>query len=475
MKHFSQGSNRWWLLAVMTVALLVRGGFLLSHHEHLHDDEDGYQNVAEILRQTGTLGYGLTVEASRLSPSAHRPPLYPMMLAAVASQEGGLSVTRVGLLNLGLGLATVFCVWILGREIAPDRPLVAAIAALTVTADPLLLERTSHTLTETPAAFFAALFAWLTVRAARTQSSWEWGFAGLSLGLGALCRPTFLPALVLTALALVFLGWLRRNEGGFFFRQETRFAGAAVLGGICVLAPWAIRNYLVFGVPLLTTTHGGHTLVLSNDPAYLSHVRDWGAGADWEFTGTNKWLVATDPLFAGLDPDGPGYASLSPEVELAMDRRASEIGWNFIRKDVEGFCQLLFARQSQFWKLMPGPIHKNETHSQWLMRCAVGAWYGLILVGALGMFFAKRGSWLSNRLWWGLILVIAFVGVHAFYWTSMRMRAPLMPWLCVLSASGTVAAADWVRELMSVNGKEIWYARKQLAEFVQSFRFIGFL
>lgn len=475
MKSLPSNPTRWWLLALMTVALLVRGGFLLVQHDHLRDDEDGYQNVAEVLRKTGTLGYGLTVDPAHLSPSAHRPPLYPIMLAAVASTEGGISVVRMGLLNLTLGMATILCVWLLGREVAPGRPLVAALAALMVTLDPLLLDRSSHALTETPAALFVALFGWLAARAARKRSPACWGFAGLALGLGALCRPTFLPAILLAAGALLLVGWARRHKGGFSFRHESRSAAALVLGAACALAPWGIRNYAVFGSPILTTTHGGHTLVLSNDPSYLEHVRQWGVHSDWQFSSTNKWLVTSDPLFAGLDPDGPGYASLSPEVEIAMDRRAAQIGWGFIRQDVEGFCQLLFARFAQFWKLMPGEMHQNESHAQWLMRCAIGVWYGIVLIGGLGLFLNRRESWLSSRLWWGLAVLAAFVVVHAFYWSGMRMRAPLMPWLCMLSAAGSVAAADWVREVLAAKQEELWNLRKQLAELIQSLRFIGFL
>ena len=475
MKLSHSISTRWLLMAVMTFALLVRGGFLLAHHDALHEDEDGYKNVAEVLRQTGTLGYGLTVDPSHLSPSAHRPPLYPLLLAALAGEGGGLSVLRVGLLNLTLGVATVLCVWLLGREIAPGRPVVATLAALLVTVDPLLLDRSSHPLTETPAAFFVALFGWLAARAARTQSAHCWGLAGLALGLGALCRPTFLPAILLASGVLLLVGWVRRNRGGFFFQRESRAALALVVGAACALAPWAIRNYNVFGTPLLTTTHGGHTLVISNDPAYLEHIRQWGVHSDWQFSTTNRWLFHSDPIFAGLDPEGPGYASLSPGVELAMDRRAAQIGWGLIREDVEGFCQLIFARFAQFWKLMPGELHDNETHTQWLMRCMIGVWYGGMLLGGLGLFFKRREAWLSNRLWWGIAVLAAFVAVHTFYWSGIRMRAPLMPWLGTLTAAGSIAALDWAREMIAAKQEELWNLRKQLAEVIRSIIFTGFL
>ena len=40
-------------------------------------------------------------------------------------------------------------------------------------------------------------------------------------------------------------------------------------------------------------------------------------------------------------------------------------------------------------------------------------------------------SWL-----WGLLLVACLTAVHTFYWTDMRMRAPLMPVVALAAAGG---------------------------------------
>ena len=39
---------------------------------------------------------------------------------------------------------------------------------------------------------------------------------------------------------------------------------------VLVLSPWMIRNLLVFGEPVWTTTHGGYTLALANNPVYYA-------------------------------------------------------------------------------------------------------------------------------------------------------------------------------------------------------------
>jgi hypothetical protein len=39
----------------------------------------------------------------------------------------------------------------------------------------------------------------------------------------------------------------------------------------------------------------------------------------------------------------------------------------------------------------------------------------------------------------GVQLCFVFTAVHAIYWSDMRMRAPLMPFVCLAAASGMAA------------------------------------
>ena len=70
------------------------------------------------------------------------------------------------------------------------------------------------------------------------------------------------------------------------------------------------------------------------------------------------------------------------------------------------------------------------------MRIAVGMWYlglfGLILMGVCD---GRRLIWQPPWLW-GLLLCISLTAVHCFYWSNLRMRAPLMPVLSVMAARG---------------------------------------
>jgi hypothetical protein len=68
------------------------------------------------------------------------------------------------------------------------------------------------------------------------------------------------------------------------------------------------------------------------------------------------------------------------------------------------------------------------------LRYAVGIFYAFELaLTALGAWFLGRK--LLREPWiWGTLLLFSYTLVHAFYWTDMRMRAPLVPVIALLVA-----------------------------------------
>src|SRR5205823_6088481 len=71
-------------------------------------------------------------------------------------------------------------------------------------------------------------------------------------------------------------------------RQRLVRGGLLALSLGLVLLPWMIRNLWVFGEPVGTTTHGGYTLALANNPVYYREVLNGPPGRVW--TGYDQWL-----------------------------------------------------------------------------------------------------------------------------------------------------------------------------------------
>ena len=130
-------------------------------------------------------------ERGQLLPTAYRPPLYPLLLTGCVAL-GDYSRAAVAVLHLMMGMATVGLVLVLGRWWGLGSRG-AALAALLVACDPILLSQSTQVMTETPAALLATAGLVTLTWASRNPSVFRAMLAGATLALGALCRPTLLP------------------------------------------------------------------------------------------------------------------------------------------------------------------------------------------------------------------------------------------------------------------------------------------
>ena len=235
------------------------------------DDPDNYVPLARSVAS----GNGFM---QRGRATAYRPPLYPLMLAALVSKSGQVSLTGVALLHLCLGAGTVYLTAraAQGSGLSKRR---ADLAAFIVACDPILVWQSRSVMTETPTAFLLALgFAGLA------RPAWQGPMlGGTAFGLAALCRPSVLPGTLLAIIAAAIA------RPGSKSRRVLRSLLLAI-SVLFVLSPWVIRNFLVFGEPVWTTTHGGHTLALANNPVYYRDVLHGPPGRVW--SGQEQWLWA---------------------------------------------------------------------------------------------------------------------------------------------------------------------------------------
>ncbi|MDA1049416.1 MAG: glycosyltransferase family 39 protein [Planctomycetota bacterium] len=433
------------ILAVAVCALLIRVAFVVAMADSLDDDPDAYRRIAENLRRTGVYG-------STFTPTAFRPPLYPVLLAGLAV-NGDVTPSVVGGLHVLCGVATVVltfllgCRWRLGRW--------AFVAAALVAIDPILLNQSALVMTETLATLLAAagLFA-LSLWSAK-PSLGRALVAGVVFGLACLCRPTFIPWLALSALAMIVPQYRVREPVGVSpLRRAIGFMLAFLLSAALVISPWVLRNYCVFGVPKATTTHGGYTVLLGNNPSFYRYLREAPRGTTWDAAElADAWELrpfSTSPRDAIWELSSPPNQLIGADAigrsEFEDDAFAYSLARRYIADEPEMFVYSCLVRVSRLWQIVPYRTSENESTARMLLRGATGCWYSVLFVlamVAIVAFRSARGSLFAQRsttLVWGLLLCITFSGVHAMYWSNMRMRAPLTPFLCLLAASG----AAWI-------------------------------
>ena len=435
-------------VAILLFAAIVRGLTLWAFPAGLERDVDGYRQLAENLRRSGMYGLRDTsTPATVVRPTAFRPPLYPLLLTALVRADGLASET-VAVAHAIIGLATVGCVLALARRWQFGSW--SAVPALLVACDPILLHQSTQVMTETLATLTAVGGLLMLTRFAERPTPWLAACTGASLGVATLCRPTFLPWTFLCVLAVAALPSFRSR----------RWANVlAMTAGTCVLlTPWGVRNYVQLGQFQVTTTHGGYTLLLGNNPSYYGFLRERGSHEVWSSLEWEQCWQQRDVLD---DPQDPRWSELlinSPShpaptetgaarSEVEEDRFAYALAGRFIREQPRTFAYACLVRICRLWGLRPRQLDSHESVVHQTIRYATAAWYvavyGLCIVGMV----ALRDHLMRPPWAWGLLMCLAFTAVHTVYWTDLRMRAPLIPFLGLL--------AGWGLARMAASGPEI--------------------
>lgn len=422
------------VFVAVCLAALVRAGMIGAYPHRLLHDPDAYGAIAETL----AAGHGFGVGPGH--PTAYRPPLYPLVLSPFM-WLGDERWLGIGALHVALGALSVWLTYQIAQRLGLGGWSYAAAAMVAV--DPLSVYHASVLMSETLFTFLLLVAVWAVLRMV-DEGGIKWAaIAGALLGLAALCRPT-----AWAVLGVIGLWNLFRRRGTK--ESETRHGGTsttparrASLSGpletvvLCVTAmavasPWAIRNWLVFGEPILTTTHGGYTLLLGNNDVYYADPLDPGWGVDSptleDALAIPEWRTYNDTRVRFVD----WRRSIDKQTlglgEPARNRYLHAEAWSAIARHPGSFLLSCLLRELHFWRPIP------RTPYPALAKSAAGFFYVLVYVFFLAGL-CKRQTWRPPMVVLPL-LILSFMLVHAVYWTDMRMRTPVMPAVAVLAAWG---------------------------------------
>ena len=455
------------MAGLLLVALLVRGGVLWVLRDKLADDPDAYREIAENILQYGVFGLGKSGEPT---PTAYRPPLYPIVLSNLpAADRMHVSLVKVALLHLALGLATVWLTWLTARRLLRGAGVSPALlASLLIACDPILLNQSALVMTETLAAFLSILSLWLLARFDASRNWWNAGLAGGAIALAALCRPTFLPWLGLVGVGMLVVrgnckllsancNMQNEKKVGWLTSLGWRVANLAALVVVAagVLSPWAIRNQQVFGQPMVTTTHGGYTLYLGNNDWFYGWLQYGQKMDDVPFAFSISPYPDRQHPEWGLHVDLKRRGAIA--AELWDDQQHYQEAREAMSRSPVRCAQASLFRIRQLWSPLPYKLTADESIGRMLLRYATAAWYcGVYLLVAVGVW-RLRWNLLRPPWVWGVLLCLAFTAVHTLYWCNLRMRAPLMPFVVLVAAAGS---ASLFRPAHSPSSSEV--GRKRL-------------
>ena len=373
------------LYIAVTLVYAIKMGDTLRY-----PDEAEYLGLAKNLVATGHY----TQDGS--TPTAYRPPGYPLLLAA--GLKLGLSVTALRVANASTLLAVMALLYMLLRK---SSVLHARIAVLLAMAYPVLLYTAGTFYPQIPA---AALFltALVLLFSGDSPGLRRCFFAGLFLGLTLLLVPTFGFALLFTA-AFIAL---------HTFQRKTLSKAVLILCGAgLIMAPWVARNALVFGRFIPISTNNGINLLLGNS----------------ENTTPNSGTTADISRYEQA-------ARLLSEVDA--NDYYTQSAMTFIREHPAQTLKLYAEKVLNYFNYQNRLLMQAEQSRSRMLLMLIS--YGLLLGLALLRLALTHQHPLSLLEKYCVWLYLLNAPVAAIFFTRIRFRLPMDILLTVLAASAVV-------------------------------------
>lgn len=389
-------------------------------------DSADYANIAQAIAHGEGIGRVYPSANGRRAlvvPESFRAPLYPIVLSP-AFVVGGLRLAR--LVTAVLGAVAVMLLFAVVRELWGTRA--ALLAGLFAAVYPPLVISTVGLFTEPLflALELVVLFGLLRFQHRRRGLPWPVAI-GVAAGLASMTRPDGLLLIPLSIMG-VWLGAADR-------RAALRTAGVTLVAAALAMAPWTIRNAVVFGHFIPSTTEPGYSLIaVLND-----HARAIGGDSDvsvWPAEiaragGISERQEAQPAVYARLDSATIGDRLTSRALRYAVAHPGYAV--SAVARNVLRSLDLANGRQTGFKAY--GQLGTPESQIWDSLVPATYLIYALALIG--GLVLLRDRSLRRPPLIFYLVPTLLLL-TSGLAGGAMRYRLPFDPLL--LSFAGLALA-----------------------------------
>lgn len=331
-------------------------------------------------------------------------PHYPYFMGFIYAIFGAKPIW-VMIFQSILSTGTVWLLYRFSATVAGKRVGLIAASLATVYAPFIFYDSTL--LTSSLILFFSAAILNLTLSTYHRPSPIQLLLLGLAIGLSALTRP----------LVLIFVPFLLI---GFFLADRKSFIRCSVhvaIGLLIILTPVSIRNLVVGGEFVLTTSSAGMNFYVGNNPD--------ATGLYWEA----PFLSSAEPQYENEDY----RRTASQQMEQDLTTRQAGRFWmvqslDWIINDPISYIKLLGKKLFYFWNRTEFAnnvsIHLGEWESPLLKYNPIGFW----LIGPLGLsgliLLGVRLGWRKAQVahFWAL----AYMTGCLMFFISSEYRLPIV-------------------------------------------------
>lgn len=420
-----------WVLLVLGIAVRLGVGCFAGNSVRTPWSGGGDMPAYILLATNLASGDGYTYAHM---PTAFRNPGYPLFLAGTLKLFGNHFLFAARILQVLAGFAAVFaCMKAAQMLFGKAGGRAALIAALLF---PSLIYFSGEILSEGLASLFLALFLWFFA-AHLEEPNWKNAAGmGLAMGFGFLVRANT----AVVGLVWVLGMWLAGPK-----RRATRELAIVILCVSAVAVPWIVRNWVVFGRPLISTQSGAAALVSVVNPD-ARRMPGWG-------------LIVRDAvgyfITGDLETNDPKRLVIGSELD--MDRQcwqAAKRLWQ--QRSTEAKRRWVLQKWTSFWfatdqLLHPGVVSKVSR----VLHALAVFFYWLLLVLAI------IGCWSLRKSRPGLLVAFTAYAVvitllHVPFVMNSRIRTPLLdPIIAVLAGGGAAGLVEVTKQTKAAEAEEL--------------------
>jgi 4-amino-4-deoxy-L-arabinose transferase-like glycosyltransferase len=431
--------HRRWLIAIILISISLRLASVIYMGNQVTDLPGTYDQISyDALARRVITGHGFSFgqpwwpATAANAPTAHWSFLYTIYVAAVYGLFGFTPLAARMIQAILAGILMPLLLFRLGNRVfgAVVGLVAAGISAIYI----YFFYYAASLMTET---FFIIGILWcfdiaIGIRYTQNPGVGRWILLGFAMMVTTLLRQTFLPVIGLIGL------WLWFAAEGFRLKIVKGFA-LSVLILILGIAPWTLRNYMVFHQFVLLNTNAGYAIYWANHPIF----------------GTN---------FSNELPQGVTWGSLIPKELLGMNEASLEKelmrrAIQSILNDPSRYVLLSLSRikeQFKFWPTTDSSIISNLSRvgsfALFLPFMCYGTWLAIFRPVKYKLFDRDDGGSKLSRisaslkspvaLWLGFFCL--YTAMHLASWAAIRYRLPTDAVMIIFAAFGIVDIYDWL-------------------------------
>jgi 4-amino-4-deoxy-L-arabinose transferase-like glycosyltransferase len=404
------------VLAILGFALRLglAGYFGLNHPPTPGSDEQEYDIYSWNLAQ----GRGFRGPSADVADPDHltawRVPGTSLVWAPLYLAFGHrYDVIRV--FNCIVGAISVWLVYEIGRQCYSA--FVGLLAAVAYAGFPTALIFTVGMLSEPLGTLWFLSFIFLSLLFAERPRWSSCIGAGLSLGMAILTRPN---CSLMVPLVTCWVIWQFRGN----YRTLIQACSIPVLA-VCVLAPWAFRNYFLFHEFIPIATSSGSGLLQGNNNVVVSEPK---------YFGYSVW-----------DTSIPEYRDIlkSAGTEVERDRRARRLAIQWLRNNPDKWW---FMIRHKFWRSWTPFL---QPHTPALYRIAMlVAWGPTLVLFGLAYFPTLVLCLRRQQPGWLLHLaILQYVLTSIIFFAFLRYRQQIEPLCIILAATAVEYVSVWLHRI----------------------------